>query len=69
MDIYGGTYRIRRIDMEIKQLIVDVKPDNCIVCPLMHLRSCGKQMVDKGNGYVRYGKVKDDRCFIKESDK
>ena len=54
--------------MEIKRLIVDKKPNNCIVCPLMHLRSCGKQMVDKGNGYVRYGKVKDNRCYIKAED-
>lgn len=52
--------------MKIHKVIVDKKPNNCIVCPLIRLNLCGKEVVvkpDSSGAYV--DKVPDKRCLLR----
>ena len=54
--------------MQIKSLIVDKKPKDCIVCPLVRLRICGKPNKTRGtSGSIAQGMKPDNRCLIKEN--
>ena len=51
--------------MKIYKVVVDKKPDHCIICPLVRLRLCGKERVakpDSSGAYVEM--VPDNRCLL-----
>jgi len=53
--------------LQIKALIVDKKPSDCIACPLVRLKLCGKPYKKRGtSGSILQGMKPDDRCPIKE---
>lgn len=53
--------------MKIKKLVVDKKPNNCIICPLIKLRICGAiKKVQPSSGASYYESIPDNRCRIKE---
>ena len=55
--------------MEIKRVIVDKKPTDCIACVLSQLRICGEPYsVHMSSGSLYTGNKPDDRCKIKECD-
>lgn len=52
--------------MKIYKVVVDKKPNNCITCPLIRLRLCGKDRAvkpDSSGAYVE--RVPDSRCLIR----
>jgi len=61
------------VSMKIYKMLVDKKPDWCLLCPLMscgvkiEMDNCGeKRTVDIEDGWTRTGKVPDDRCLLEE---
>lgn len=53
--------------MKIYKVIVDKKPTNCIACPFIRLRLCGKDRTVKPSSSGAYvDKVPDKRCLLKE---
>jgi hypothetical protein len=55
--------------MEIYKLIADRKPSNCIACPLVRLKICGKErktQAASGAAYIEV--VPDRRCRIRAVD-
>lgn len=56
--------------MIIQKVVADRKPTNCIECPLLGKRPCGKQhkvQASSGSAYTEY--IPDERCVIKPSGK
>lgn len=52
--------------MKIYKMITDRKPNNCIVCPLMRLNQCGKDIkVQTTSSGAYMERVPDNRCLIK----
>jgi hypothetical protein len=57
-------------NMNIKAVIVDCKPNDCILCPLVVLRKCGTEYIERaGSGAVRYGKKPDKNCLLRVQNK
>ena len=55
--------------MEIKQLIVDKKPTDCIACVISKLKICGEPYsVHTSSGAVYMGMRPDSRCYIKAEE-
>lgn len=54
--------------MEVKKVVVDKLPRDCIECPLAygHKRECGKLTTYKENGAARDNKKPDEWCKCKE---
>lgn len=62
--------------MRIYGVIVDKRPEWCMLCPLMScgvkidFDACGeKKTVDIGDGWMRGGKVPDSRCLLVEENR
>lgn len=56
--------------MKIYKVIVDKKPTNCIACPLIRLRLCGKDKTvkpDSSGAYVE--RIPDSRCLLRVGKK
>ena len=52
--------------MKIYKVVVDRKPNNCTICPLMRLKICGKDRVVKPSSSGAYmERVPDCRCLIR----
>ena len=52
--------------MKIYKIIVDKKPTNCIVCPLIRLRLCGKDNTVKLSSSGAYiERIPDSRCLLR----
>ena len=52
--------------MKIYNVIVDKRPTNCIACPLIRLRLCGKDKTvkpDSSGAYVE--RIPDKRCLLR----
>ena len=52
--------------MKIYKVVADKKPTNCIACPLIRLRLCGKEITvkpDSSGAYVE--KIPDSRCLLR----
>lgn len=53
--------------MKIYKVVVDKKPTDCIACPLIKLKLCGKQYTIRGSsGGIFFGFKPDDRCFLRQ---
>lgn len=52
--------------MKIYKVIVDKKPTNCIACPLIRLRLCGKDRTVKPSSSGAYvERMPDNRCLLR----
>lgn len=52
--------------MKIYKVLVDKKPNNCIACPLISLRLCGKDRAVKPDSSSAYQeRVPDRRCLLR----
>ena len=52
--------------MKIYKVVADRKPNNCIVCPLMRLNQCGKDVkVQTTSSGAYMERVPDSRCLIR----
>ena len=55
--------------MKIYKVEVDKKPKRCIVCPLIQLKKCGKEIVVKNDSSGAYiDTIPDKRCLLKAVD-
>lgn len=53
--------------MKIYKVVVDKKPTDCIACPLIKLKLCGKHYTIRGNsGEIFFGLKPDDRCLLRQ---
>lgn len=53
-------------EMKIYKVVVDKKPCNCIVCPLIKLRLCGVIVKRQPtSGAIYYETIPDNRCKLK----
>lgn len=57
--------------MNVINVIVDEKPKDCMVCPLLRglTRECGKEYVTNYNGSVAKGKKPDKHCRLSVNTK
>ena len=56
--------------MKIYKVIVDKKPNHCIVCPLIRLRLCGKDNTVKPSSSGAYvERIPDSRCLLRVGNK
>lgn len=56
----------RRVGMKIYKVVVDKKPNNCIACPLIRLKICGKDIkVQTESSGAHIEKVPDNRCLLR----
>lgn len=52
--------------MDIKRVIVDKKPTDCIACALSNLKICGEDYSEhKTSGAVYMGRRPDSRCKLR----
>jgi hypothetical protein len=52
--------------MKIYKVIADKKPSNCITCPLVRLKTCGKERkVQAASGAAYIEVIPDYRCRIR----
>ena len=52
--------------MKIYKVVVDKKPTNCIMCPLMRLNQCGKDIkVQTTSSGAYMERVPDGNCLIR----
>ena len=56
--------------MKIYKVVVDKKPTNCIMCPLMRLNQCGKDIkVQTTSSGAYMERVPDKKCLIRVGKK
>lgn len=56
--------------MKIYKVIVDKKPNHCIMCPLIRLRLCGKDIkVQLSSSGAYMERVPDKRCLLRVGKK
>ena len=56
--------------MKIYKVVVDKKPTNCIACPLIRLRLCGKDRVAKPSSSGAYvERIPDKNCLLRVGKK
>jgi hypothetical protein len=56
--------------LQIKYIIADKKPKDCIACPLAKLKQCGKSFSIRGtSGSMTKRTRPDGRCLIREARK